>query len=279
MRRYISVLLVFAFLGFDASAATIERVKQTGVFKIGYRQDAAPYSYKNALGEPAGYSVDLCRAVAANLKFTLGLEEIKIEYVPVTAENRFEAVKSSQVDILCGATTATLSRRELIDFSLGTFVDGASVLFLDEGPGSFAQLAGQKVGVRGGTTTQEGLENTLKGLSIDAQVVPVKDHGEGLSALEKGDIQAYFGDRAILVFLAAQSGNQDNLRLSSEYFTYEPYALGLPRGDQEFRLLVDQTLSRLYRSGEIVKIYNNSFGAMEPSDVIKVMYLINGLPE
>ncbi len=133
--------------------------------------------------------------------------------------------------------------------------------------------------MRGGTTTQEGLENTLKGLSIDAQVVPVKDHSEGLAALEKGDIQAYFGDRAILVFLAAQSGNQDKLRLSSEYFTYEPYALGLARGDDEFRLLVDQTLSRLYRSGEIAKIYKNSFGAMTPSDVIQALYLINGLPE
>lgn len=279
MRFVISAFLILAFLGFDASAGTLERVKETGVFKVGYREDAAPYAYKNTLGEPSGYSVDLCRAVAANIKFTLGLEAISIEYVPLTAENRFDAVKQGQVDILCGATTATLARRELVDFSLGTFVDGASVLFQNDGPGSFTELAGKKVGVRGGTTTQEGLENTLKGLSIDAQVVPVKDHGEGLSALEKGDIQAYFGDRAILVFLAAQSGNQENLRLSSEYFTYEPYALGLQRGDDEFRLLVDQTLSRLYRSGEIVKIYNNSFGAMEPSDVIRALYIINGLPE
>lgn len=279
MRFLISTFLILAFLGFDASAGTLERVKESGVFKIGYRQDAAPYSYKNTLGEPAGYSVDLCRAVAAHLKSTLELKEIGIEYVPVTAENRFDAVKQGKVDILCGATTATLSRRELIDFSLGTFVDGASVLFLDDGPESFSQLAGQKVGVRGGTTTQQGLENTLKGLAIDAQVVPVKDHSEGLSALEKGDIQAYFGDRAILVFLAAQSGNQDKLRLSSDYFTYEPYALGLPRGDDEFRLVVDQSLSRLYRSGAIAKIYNNSFGGMEPSDVIQALYLINGLPE
>lgn len=280
MRRPISTFAIMAFLLVsNVLADTLDRVRDTGVFKIGYREDAAPYSYKSALGEPAGYSVNLCRAVALTLKQDLDLADIALEYVPVTAENRFDAIKDGSIDILCGATTATLSRREHVDFSLSTFVDGASVLFLADGPGSFEELAGKKVGVRGGTTTEKGLGRTLEKLSIEAEVVPVKSHNDGLKMLEQGEISAYFGDRAILMFLTFNSKSSDKLRLAEDYFSYEPYALGLARGDDGFRLVVDKTLSRMFRSGDIEKVYINAFGEIPPTDVIRALYLINALPE
>ena len=275
----VGVVFATAFIASSVSAGTLERVRDSGVFKIGYRTDAAPYAYKTTLGEAAGYSVDLCRAVAVTVKQSLGLNDISIKYVPVTAENRFKAVQDGRIDILCGATTATLSRRELVDFSLGTFIDGASVMLMANGPGGFNELAGKNVGVRGGTTTEEGLRNTLKALSVDAKVVSVKSHDDGLSKLQKGELSAYFADRAILLFLAAGSPAPDKLRVAADYYSYEPYALAVHRGDDKFRLLVDRTLSRLYRGGGIVRIFKNSFGNAEPSDVLKSLYLINALPE
>jgi len=279
--RQLLVGVAFAtmFIVSSVSAGTLERVRDSGVFKIGYRTDAAPYAYKTALGEAAGYSVDLCRAVAVTLKQSLGLKDISIKYVPVTAENRFKAVQDGRIDILCGATTATLSRRELVDFSLATFIDGASVMLMANGPGGFNELAGKNVGVRGGTTTEEGLRNTLKELSVDAKVVPVKSHDDGLSKLEKGELSAYFADRAILLFLVAGSPAPDKLRVAADYYSFEPYALAVHRGDDDFRLLVDRALSRLYRSGGIVRVFKNSFGNAEPSDVLKSLFLINALPE
>jgi len=279
--RQLLVAVVFAttFIASSVSAGTLERVRDTGVFKIGYRTDAAPYSIQNALGEAAGYSVDLCRAIAVAIKQSLGLNEISIKYVPVTTENRFKAVQDGRIDILCGATTATLSRRELVDFSLGTFIDGASVMLTADGPGGFNELAGKKVGVRGGTTTEEALRNTLKKLSVNAKVVPVNSHDHGLSELVKGELSAYFADRAILLSLRAGSPSPEKLKVAVDYYTLEPYALALQRGDDEFRLLVDRVLSRLYRSGGIEHIFRNSFGKAEPSDVLRSLYLINGLPE
>lgn len=262
-----------------AHAQTLDRIKQAGTFKLGYREDAPPFSFENAVGEPAGYSVELCRVVAAETKEALGLDQISIEYVPVGTEDRFEAVQDGRIDILCGATTATLSRRERVDFSVGTFIDGASVMFRVDGPGSFQDLQGKKIAVRGGTTTEDGLRATLKRLSLDARVVPVAMHGEGLRMLEAGEISAYFGDRAILLFLAARSEHGDLLRISQDYFSYEPYALAMARGDDDFRLLVDRTLSRLYRSGDIAKIFVNAFGAAEPTEILEVLYLVNALPE
>jgi ABC-type amino acid transport substrate-binding protein len=275
----VGVVFATAFIASSVSAGTLDRVRDSGVFKIGYRTDAAPYSYKNTLGEAAGYSVDLCRAVAVAVKQSLGLKDISIKYIPVTAENRFEAVKDARIDILCGATTATLARRELVDFSLGTFIDGASVMFMVDGPGGFEELSGKSVGVRGGTTTEKGLRETLKKLSVDAKVVPVKSHNDGLSELQKGELSAYFADRGILLYLMSESASPGKLRVAADHYSFEPYALAMKLGDEKFRLLVDRTLSRLYRGGGIVPIFRNAFGNAEPTEVLKSMYLINGLPE
>ena len=274
-----AVVLATTFMASSVSAGTLDRIRDTGVFKLGYRTDAAPYSYKNKVGEAAGYSVDICRNVALAVKDAMKMREISIEHVPVTAENRFKAVQDGKIDILCGATTATLSRRKLVDFSLGTFIDGASVMLMSNGPGGFSDLSGKSVGVRGGTTTEDGLRKTLEKMSVSAKVVPVKSHDDGIAKLQSGEVSAYFADRAILMYLAATSTTPEKLRVSKDFFSFEPYALAMKRGDDEFRLVVDTAISRIYRTGAIVPIFRNSFGAAEPSEVLRSLYLINGLPE
>jgi len=162
----------------------------------------------------------------------------------VTTEDRFQAVQDGRIDILCGATTQTLSRRELVDFSLFTFIDGAGVMLRNDGPEDLQGLVGKKIGVHGATTTEQALRNTLAKLSLDAEVVSVASHQDGLAKLRADEIQAYFADRAILLYLLLQSGAED-LRVAERQFTFEPYALALARGDHTFRLLVDRTLSAL----------------------------------
>jgi ABC-type amino acid transport substrate-binding protein len=278
--RMISYAAAIALLLIQSAAAgTLERVKADGVFRIGYRTDAQPYSYSTDAGLPAGYIVDLCREVATAVKKQVDRDDLRVEYVAVTAENRFTAVHDGRIDILCDPTSMTMSRRELVDFSLMTFVDGASVLLKADGPQSFEDLAGKKVGVRGGTTTEQSLRETLERLKVDAEIVAVKDHGDGLKRLTSGELAAYFADRAILAFLLLRSDVQDQLRLADDYFSHETYALALPRDDGTFRLLVDRTLADLYRSGAIVPIFAKSFGNVPPSEIIKAMFVLNSLPE
>src|SRR5262249_18275793 len=93
-----------------ASAATLERIGQEKEIRIAYREDAAPFSYKNKIGEPAGFMVDLCRAVAKKLAEERNLPELRVVYVPVTAKDRFDAIAQQKADLLCEPTTATLSR-------------------------------------------------------------------------------------------------------------------------------------------------------------------------
>jgi polar amino acid transport system substrate-binding protein/glutamate/aspartate transport system substrate-binding protein len=218
--------------------------------------------------------------VASRIKQQLKREKLSVDYVPVTAENRFQAVKDGKIDLLCGATTATLARREIVDFSLPVFIDGASVLLREDGPENFGDLDGQKVGVRAGTTTEEVLRNTVADLAINVDTIAVKDHKDGVAKLLKGDIAAYFADRAILYFLMQGSGAADKLFLSDQQFTYEPYALALQKGDSEFRLAVDRALSRIYRSGEISTVFTAAFGpGAEPTDELSALYRISALPE
>jgi ABC-type amino acid transport substrate-binding protein len=281
LRRAILIVAAGAACGLaPAAAGTIDRLRQDKTLRIAYREDAPPFSYKDTIGEPAGFMVDLCRSVAKSLAAQLNLSDLKTAYLPVTAANRFDAIETGKADLLCEPTSATLSRREHVDFSIATFVDGASLLVTGDGPTEFGGLAGKKIGVLAGTTTEQGLRDTLANAKINAEVVPAKTHDEGLAMLDQGTIAAYFGDRAILAYLAAKSSAPSKLRLANNYLTVEPYALALAHGDSDFRLAVDRALSGIYRSGQIAAVFAHTFGDQtQPSDTLKTLFLISALPE
>jgi ABC-type amino acid transport substrate-binding protein len=252
-----------------AVAGTVDRIKQEQAIRIAYREDAPPFSYNDKIGEPAGFMVDLCKEVAKKLAEQFNLPSLTVSYVPVTAADRFDAITQQKADLLCEPTSATLSRREQVDFSIATFVDGAGLLVRGNGPKDLRAMAGQKIGVLAGTTTEEALRNTLNDAGIVADVVAAKTHGEGLAMLDDGKISAYFADRSILSTLSRDSKAPGKLRLADDYLTVEPYALALPRGDSEFRLAVDRALSHIYRSGDIIAIFERTFGGKsKPSQIL-----------
>ena len=263
-----------------AAAGTLDRIDQEKAIRIAYREDAPPFSYKDKIGEPTGFMVDLCRAVAKKLAEQRNIPTLNVTYVPVTAADRFEAITQQRADLLCEPTSVTLSRREQVDFSIPTFLDGAGLMVRADGPKNLRALAGQKVGVLAGTTTEEALRNTLKEAGINADITAAKTHGEGLAMLDEGKISAYFGDRSILLFLIKESKAPEKLRLADDYLSVEPYALALPRGDSDFRLAVDRALSHIYRSGEIASIFQRTFGGKaEPSQILRTLYVISSLPD
>ena len=263
-----------------SSAATLDRIGQDKTIRIAYRDDAPPFSYKDKIGEPVGFMVDLCREVAKKLADQLHLTSLNVTYVPVTAADRFEAIQAQKADLLCEPTSATLSRRELVDFSIPTFVDGASLMIRADGPHDFKAMAGHKIGVLGGTTTEEALRNSLKLAGVTAEIIPAKTHAEGLAMLDDAKVSAYFGDRSILVSLIRDSKAPNKLMLAENYLSVEPYALALPHGDEDFRLAVDRALSHIYRSGEIGAIFKRTFGdKTKPGEVLLTLYLVSGLQD
>jgi polar amino acid transport system substrate-binding protein/glutamate/aspartate transport system substrate-binding protein len=224
--------------------------------------------------------VDLCRAVAKQLTQQLQIPGLRIVYVPVTAANRFEAIQKNSADLLCEPTSVTLSRRELVDFSISTYVDGASLAIRTDGPRDLQAMAGRKIGVLGATTTEQALRNTLKETGVAAEVYAAKTHAEGLALLDDGAISAYFADRDILTTLIRDSKAPEKLMVADNYLTIEAYALALQHGDDEFRLAVDRALSHIYRSGEIGPIFQRAFsGKAKPSQMLQTLFAISALPD
>jgi len=260
---------------------TLKKVADSGTLTIGYRENALPFSYTGSDGKPAGYSIDLCQEIAVAVQQELKLPNMAVRWVPVTPENRVDAVANGTVDIECGSTTASLSRQEKVDFTLMTFVDGASLL-IAEGSGlkTVADLAGKRIGVVPGTTTEKAVADFLRSQSLTATVVPVKDHDEGLAALQTSKIEAYASDRIILVGLVLQARGTSRYALISDDLSYEPYGFMVRRDDSAFRFLANRVLARIYRSGAIGAIYSKWFGALgKPTPALVLMYALQGLPE
>jgi glutamate/aspartate transport system substrate-binding protein len=259
---------------------TLKKIKDSSTFTLGYLTSAPPFSFPGPDKRPVGYSIDLCTQVASKIQQQLGIN-LKLNWVPVTPENRLEMVASGKVDIDCGTTTASLSRQERVDFSLMTFVDGGGLLTKsDFNLRAIADLADKRIAVIPGTTTETALGKFLKEEFVTVQIVRVKNHVEGLAAVEKGLAEAFASDRGILIGLAVTSKEPSNFALPNILFSYEPYGFMVRRNDAAFRLAVNRALAALYRSGDIVPIYERWFGAFgKPSQAIQSMYLLNGLPE
>jgi ABC-type amino acid transport substrate-binding protein len=281
----VSILMPVLALAPAAPAAepggTLKRIKERQTIVLGHRESSWPFSFVDDSGKPAGYSVDLCVKVAEALQKELGLSSLAVKWVKLTPENRLKAVADGTVDLECGSTTASLSRHELVDFTITTFVDGGSLLATDaSGVEGVKDLAGKRVAIVPGTTTETALATALKQYMVSPRMVPVKDHAEGLAALENGTADVYASDRVILIGLGRRSAQRSRLSLSPQLFSYEPYALVLRRGDADFRLASNRTLSRLFRSQDIVRLYEKWFGEMgKPSPALILMYAISALPE
>lgn len=271
----LATAVILAATSSMAVADVMSRVAETGIMRLGYRTDTPPFSAEPTPGNIEGYSIDICRVIADATAKEL---EMKVtgEFVPVTADTRFDALQNGEIDILCGATTATIARREMVDFSLPTFIDGAGVVVGgDVKIELLSDLGPMRLGVRSGTTTERALNTSFP----DSAVTTMDDHADGMSAVRNGELDAYFADRTLLAFMLQQEPEGSNVKLANEFLTLEPYALAVPLGDSEFRLIVDRTISRLYKSGRINEITQSAFGDAKLGNMIEVLYKITPLPE
>jgi glutamate/aspartate transport system substrate-binding protein len=264
-----------------AQSATLAKIKRDQTIVLGYVAGAAPFSYADGNGQPQGYSVDLCRAVADSVGAQLGIAGLKTRWVLLTVQDRLEAVRSRRVDLECSTTSWTLQRQTLVDFSLITFMDGASVITLADSPARrIADFNDKRIAVLTGTTTEKALRETLARRLVKAEVVTVATREEGLRLVEEAKVDGLASDRTTLIGLVVTSQRRNRFKLLDEDFSVEPYALTLARDDHDFRLAVNRVLAGLYRGGGIQPIYDRWLGPLgAPSLLLSATYFIQGLSE
>ncbi|MEL7172389.1 MAG: amino acid ABC transporter substrate-binding protein [Pseudomonadota bacterium] len=286
--------LMAASPGVATAGAVLDSIVERKVIRFGYRTDAPPFSM-SADGRPQGYSIDLCGRVAGAILETSGLQELTGTFTAVEAEDRFDALEEGRIDVLCGPTTATLSRREKVSFTIPVFATGVGAMLaagappalanplMDALPGSLPEgaiadaLSGRTLGVRAGTTAESWLMAGEGGSLGDARIVTFDDHLAGAAAVAEGEIDVYFADQAILLGVLAQSDQVERLQVSPATYTVEPYALAIPRGDEDLRLVLDRALSHLFRRRVFEPLYERYFGPI--SLQAQLFYRAAALPD
>jgi glutamate/aspartate transport system substrate-binding protein len=285
MRRKLAIILLIVFFASPLAAqeltGTLRQIKKSGQIRIGYRASEPPMSYLGKNGKPAGYSIDLCESIVTEVENKIG-SDIRAKFIPVTAEERFKALTDNKIDILCGATTKTLSRGELVDFTQLTFVTGASLMFLNDNENrGFSGFEGKKIGVVKATTTSVVLKKLIRDTSTSAEVILFASAKEGIDALRKKKIDAFSSDQVVLIGIVSKTPDPRSFVIHPTVFSFEPFALAVRRNDADFRLVADRVISDLYRSKKILKIYDKWMSEFAPRrlPIFDAMIQLNATPE
>jgi glutamate/aspartate transport system substrate-binding protein len=256
--------LAFVYSAFAAElTGTLKRIDETDAIRIGYRQASPPFSFFGPDGKPTGYSVELCLRVAETVKNRLKKDDLTLEFIPVTSDNRIDKLLNGTIDIECGSTSHTMDRREMVDFSYFTFITGTRILVKkDAGVHDYKDLAGKSVAVTKGTTNEARVRTMSKLLELDFTILAVRDHDAGFEAVKTGKAVAYATDDVLLRGLMLASGESDNYALVGNFLSYDPYALMMRRDDAAFRLMVDRTLADLFYRRDLQKIFDKWFAPL-----------------
>jgi ABC-type amino acid transport substrate-binding protein len=259
----------------------LKKIAAAKTITIAYRTDATPFSFTDETKQVGGFSIDLCKRVVNSIERQLNVQSLQVQWLPVTAQTRFDAVAKGQADMECGSSTVTLSRLKQVDFSSYIFVESTGLLIKGaSGLRSLSDMSGRKIAVIASTTNERAINVQLNRRQLNATVIPYKTRDEAFAALEDGNVDAFASDKLLLIGAAGKAKDQKSLMLLPDDLSFEPYGIVLPRGDAAFRLAVNTGLSQIYGSGEIVEIFGRWFRQFgEPGPVIKAMYILGAIPE
>ncbi len=286
MKRLLFAIVIAATLGglsmgASAHGDALARIKAAKAINVAFSGDSLPFSFVGTGNEPAGYSIDLCKKVIAQIGRAVGEPGLKVNWLVGSVTERLQMVASGKADLECANTTQTQARLASVDFSNLIFVDGGGLIVrADSTINKIADLGGKKIAVLKGTTTEGRLQEQLKRRLVNATVMQIANANEGVAMLESGTVDAYAGDKIKLVGLAAQAKDPAKIALLVEDISFEPYAFALPRGDSALRLEVNKALTQVYLGGDIETIFGQWLGKLgRPSGLLAAMYLLNAIPE
>ena len=264
----------------QTSSGRLGAIASSKVIKIAHRVDATPFSFVNDRNEPAGYTIDVCKQVITSLERLLGVPSLKVEWVPVTTQTRFEVIAGGKADLECGSSTVTLGRMKIVDFSNYVFVESTGLAVRTaSGITSLKDVSGKKIAVIAGTTNENAIRLQNRQLQLNAVIVPLRDREEVITALDNGSVDAFASDKLLLAGTRFKS--VQNLRMLPDDLSIEPYAIVLPRGDWEFRLAVNTALAEIFRGPEIRKTFDRWFAqiGLQPGPFLIAAYMFGALPE
>ena len=286
LTRIAIAVLALSVSGFGASAqalyGTLKKIRDSGTIVIGHNEDSPPFSYFGQDGKPQGYSIDLCNLIAEEVKKELKMDNLTVRYQAVNGQTRIPLLVNGTVDLVCATTTNTLSRQQQVDFLYTMFVTGNRLL-VKKGSGikEIEDLKGKTVSANQGTTNEKVLKELNEKLNLGIKHLATKDQPQGWIALETDRTDAHMTDEVVEFGLIAKAKNPHDYEVVGRLLSFDPYAIVVRRDDSAFRLVGNRVLARLYRSGEIFKIYDKWLSTinMPANENLKTLFAMEAIPE
>ena len=243
-----------------ASSATLDKIKATGTVTMGVRESSIPMSYTTGESRFDGFHVEMCRMILNDIKDKLGLSTLRINYQPVTGQNRIPLVQNGTVDIECGTTTNNTARQRDVSFANTLYVEEVRIAVkVNSGINSISQLAGKKVATTTGTTSVQILRKHEKATGVNFDEVFGKDHADSFLLLESGRADAFVMDGSILAGNIANSRNPKDFKIVGEVLSTEPIAIMVRKDDPQFKAAVNAAIAKIVANGNMPKLWDKWF--------------------
>ena len=244
----------------SASSATLDKIKSTGSVTMGVRESSIPMSYTTGDSRFDGFHVEVCRMILNDIKDKLGMSTLRINYQPVTAQNRMPLVQNGTVDIECGTTTNNTARQRDVSFANTLYVEEVRIAVkANSGINSISQLAGKKVATTTGTTSVQLLRKHEKATGVNFDEVFGKDHSDSFLLLESGRADAFVMDGSILAGNIANSRNPKDFKIVGEVLSVEPIAIMVRKDDPQFKAAVNAAIAKIVANGSMPKLWDKWF--------------------
>jgi glutamate/aspartate transport system substrate-binding protein len=269
----LAVMAVAAGSAFAQANDTLAKVKASGAITMGVRDSSGALSYTLGDGKYAGYHVEVCQRIIADIEKAVG-KKLAVTYTPVTSQNRIPLVQNGTVDIECGSTTNNATRQKDVAFVVTTYVEEVRIAVkANSGITAIKQLDGKNVATTTGTTSVQLLRKNERATGVDFKEVFGKDHADSFLLLESGRADAFVMDGQILAGNIATSKNPADFKIVGEVLSVEPIAIMIRKKDPAMKKLADETVKAMIKSGELAKTYDKWFVQAIPPKNTKV-----GLP-
>jgi len=256
----VAALALAASNAVQAQSDTLAKIKENKAATMGVRESSGALSYTLGDGKYAGFHVEVCTRVLADVQKKLGLPKLDIKYQPVTSQNRIPLVQNGTVDIECGSTTNNATRQKDVAFAVTTFVEEVRIATkVSSGITNIAQLNGKNVSTTTGTTSVQLLRKHERGAGVDFKEVFGKDHADSFLLLETGRADAFVMDGQILAGNIAKSKSPADYRIVGEVLSVEPIAIMIRKDDPAFKKAVDESIVAMIKSGDMAKAYDRWF--------------------
>lgn len=277
VRKLAATLLLASLASGALAQGTLEKIRAAGAITLGHRDASIPFSYLDDKQQPIGYAMDLCAGIVDAVKAELKMPSLKVIYQPVTSATRIPLMANGTIDLECGSTTNNAERQKQVSYTMTHFLTANRFISKKADKlHKLVDLKGKAVVSTSGTTNIKQLTELNAAKNLGINILVAKDHPEAMLMVDTGRAVAFVMDDILLASLAASSSNPGQWEISTEALSLpEPYGIMMRKNDPAFKKVVDAAMTKIYKSGEVNKIYAKWFTSPIPPKGINLNMPMN----